>query len=112
MCGGGPKGPSAEELVKQKEADKAAAEAETAKIEAERQLEKDKEAAKLNADNKAMAEASAKARERQLTLLSGVNALAEEDDDKKVTLPDGTPADFLDETKPKRKKRASTLLAE
>jgi len=63
------------------------------------------------ADNKAIADAAAKARQRQLTLLSGV-AETDEDEDKKVTLPDGAPADFLDEIKPRRKKKASTLLAE
>ena len=110
MCGGGPKGPSAEELVKQKEADKAAAEAETAKIEADRQLEKDKENARQNAQNAQMAEADKAKRERQQTLMQGILARDEEEEDK-VKLPDGTPADILDEEKPKRKKKALNLLS-
>lgn len=51
MCGGGPKGPSAEEIAAQTRANKDLVDADTAKNEAERQAEKDKQASKVMADN-------------------------------------------------------------
>lgn len=80
MCGGGPKGPSAEEIAAQTRANKELVDAETAKIEAERQAEKDKEASKVMADNKAVAEADKSRNQRQQTLLQGILSDDEDDD--------------------------------
>ncbi len=103
MCGGGPKGPTAAELTEQAKANKELVEADTAKIEAERQAEKDKEAAKVMADNKAMAEADQKRKQRQQTLLGGILSDEEDDDD---TLPDGTAAPSAT----KSRKKSKTIL--
>lgn len=103
MCGGGPKGPTAAELTAQAESNKKLVEAETTKIEAERQLAKDKEAAKVMADNKAMAEADKSRKQRQQTLLQGILSSGEEEDD---TLPDGTAAPSVT----KSRKKSKTIL--
>lgn len=103
MCGGGPKGPSTEEIAAQTRANKELVDAETAKIEAELQAEKDKEASKVMADNKATAEADRSRKQRQQTLLQGILSDEEEDDD---TLPDGTAAP----SGSKSKKESKTIL--
>lgn len=106
MCGGGPKGPSAEELAAQAEANKKLVEAETAQMEREREIEKEKEAQKVLEGQVAMANADKAKRQRQQTLLQGIYAVEDEDDD---TLPDGSAAPSL-EDKPKSKKKSKTLL--
>lgn len=73
MCGGGGyKGPSAEELVAQERAAQQRAEAEIARINAERDIEKQKENAKQLAEQAAAAEADQARRARNRTLLGGV----------------------------------------
>lgn len=106
MCGGGPKGPSAEEIAAQTKANKELVDAETKKMEREREIEKEKEAAKVLEGQVAMANADKAKRQRQQTILQGI--YAEEDEDE-VALPDGTAAPVL-EDKPKSKKKSKTLL--
>jgi regulator of protease activity HflC (stomatin/prohibitin superfamily) len=79
MCGGGPKGPSAAEQQAQAEANAALIRAETDKIKAEQEIEKQKQADKVMADNKAMAQADQQKKQRQLTLLGGI--LGEDEDE-------------------------------
>jgi hypothetical protein len=79
MCGGGPKGPSSEQLVAQERAAQARADAEIEKIKVERDLEKQKENAKMVGEQAAAAEADQARRARNRTLLSG--AAIEEGDD-------------------------------
>ncbi|MDO9100299.1 MAG: hypothetical protein Q7V53_06155 [Caldisericota bacterium] len=103
MCGGGPKGPSAEEIAAQTRANKELVDAETKKINDEREAQKEKEAQKVLADQTAMATADQQRKQRQQTLLGGI---LEEDDD---TLPDGTAAPAVAD-KPKSKKKSKTIL--
>lgn len=79
MCGGGPSGPTSEELVAQELAAQQRAEAEVARINAERDLEKQKENAKQLAEQAAAAEADQARRAKNRTLLSG--AAIEEGED-------------------------------
>jgi len=79
MCGGGPSGPSSEELVAQEMAAQKRAEAEVARITAERDFEKQKENAKMVGEQAAAAEADQARRARNRTLLSG--AAMEEGDE-------------------------------
>lgn len=104
MCGGGPRGLSSEEIAAQTRANKELAEAETAKINAERQAEKEKEAQKAMADNKAMADADQKRKHRQHTNLGGI--LDDEDDD---TLLAGTAAPSVAKSKTESKTICSRL---
>lgn len=79
MCGGGPKGPSSEQLIAQERAAQARADAEIEKIKIERDLEKQKENAKMVGEQAQAAEADQARRARNRTLLSG--AAMEEGDE-------------------------------
>lgn len=72
MCGGGPSGPTSEELVAQEAAATKRAEAEIARTKAERDLEKQKENAMQLAEQASAAEADQARRSKNRTLLAGV----------------------------------------
>ncbi|MES2973278.1 MAG: hypothetical protein V4757_06700 [Pseudomonadota bacterium] len=74
MCGGGPKGPSQEELIAQENAARDRAKAEADKITAEKDAEKQKETQKVLADQVAMAKQDLDRRQRQRTLLGGLQS--------------------------------------
>ena len=73
MCGGGPKGPSSQELVAQEEAATKRAEVEIKKLEVEREIEKDTENAKMVAEQAAQANSDATRRVKNRTLLAGLD---------------------------------------
>lgn len=98
MCGGGPKGPSSEQLVAQEMAAQKRAEAEVSRITAERDLEKQKENAAQLAEQANAAEADQARRARNRTLLSGA-ALEEGDELEDPNSPS------------QRKKRRATLIS-
>lgn len=73
MCGGGGyKGPSAAEIVAQEEAARKRAEAEIKRLEKEREIEKERENAKLVSEQAAQANKDAERRARNRTLLAGI----------------------------------------
>jgi hypothetical protein len=80
MCGGGPKGPSSEELIAQEQAAQARAKAEIDKMNAERELEKEAENAKMVAEQAAQANTDAARRASNRTLLAGLAAEEGEDE--------------------------------
>jgi hypothetical protein len=74
MCGGGPKGPSSEELIAQEQAAQARAKTEIDRMNAERELEKEAENAKMVAEQAAQANTDAARRASNRTLLAGLAA--------------------------------------
>lgn len=74
MCGGGSSGPSSQELIAQENEARDRAKAESDRIEAERNAEKDKVASKVMEDQVAAAKQDLDRRQRQRTLLGGLAA--------------------------------------
>ncbi|MDO8385080.1 MAG: hypothetical protein Q7T13_01605 [Polaromonas sp.] len=104
MCGGGNKGPSAAETVQVENAAKARADAEIARINAEREAEKEAANTKVVAEQAALANQDAARRVRNRTLLAGLDK--EEDP---LEAPD--PLAALDPlaVKPKKARKATLL---
>jgi len=111
MCGGS-KGPSAIELAAQSTAAKASADAETAKIKAAADLEKQKQAQQVLSDNILTANADAARRSRNRTLLAGLAG-----EESTLTNPllapldDTLGANGLPKRSTKKAARASTLIS-
>ncbi|WP_332751834.1 hypothetical protein [Hydrogenophaga sp.] len=72
MCSSGQKGPSSEQLVAQEMAAQKRAEAEVSRLNAERDLEKQKENAMQLAEQASAAEADQARRSKNRTLLAGI----------------------------------------
>lgn len=99
MCG--PKGPSQAEIDASNERARKAAEAEAQRLQAERDAEKDRENAKLVADQAAAADRDAERRARNRTLLAGLD---EEEGAGALSLEDPSSASS------KKAKRARSLI--
>lgn len=73
-CGGGSKGPSAQETLQQTQASKALADAETARLKAEQDAQNAVQAQKVLADNVQLANADQARRQRNRTLLASLGS--------------------------------------